>query len=112
MSALEPLAVSVASPLEPLAVSLRGGQFVLSFLHCLSYDGHWHGIAVIIFRTMCGKIEENGVAVFAGGCCRPYGSDRKITAENGSFLRVKTYIACLLTGKLQYRNKSVNNQIF
>ena len=28
-----------------------------------------------------------------------------------SFLHRKTYIACLLTGKLPYRNKSVNNQI-
>ncbi len=71
MSALEPLAVSAASPFEPLAVSLRDSQFVLSFLHCLSYDGYWHGIAVIIFRTMCGKIEENGVAVFAGGRLPP-----------------------------------------
>ncbi len=57
-------------------------------------------------------LKENGVAVFAGGNNRPYGNDRKIGAENVKFLRGKTHIAYLLTGKLLYRNKSVNNQIF
>ena len=44
--------------------------------------------------------------------CRPYGNNRKIGAENAEFLHRKTCIACLLTGKLWYRNKSVNIQIF
>ena len=57
-------------------------------------------------------LKENGVAVFAGGNNRPYGNNGKIGAENVKFLRGKTYIACLLTGKLSCRNKSVKNQIF
>ena len=34
----------------------------------------------------------------------------KSARKTQSFLHRKTYIACLLTGKLPYRNKSVNNQ--
>ena len=49
--------------------------------------------------------------ILAGGNNRPYGKYGGIRAENADFLHKKTYIACLLTGKLPYRNKSVNNQI-
>ena len=57
-----------------------------------------------------GKIKENASHFGGRQIAAPTGIMGKSARKTQSFLHRKTYIACLLTGKLPYRNKSVNNQ--
>ncbi len=65
--------------------------------------GTLYGSAAIVFRVNAEILRKTALPFLRAADCRLYGNDRQIGAEDVKFLQRKTFIVCLLSGKLSRR---------